>query len=202
MQGSCPWLFGPSPSLQPRELTITTSRRRCCWWCSWSGNISWLRETKVKEVEEVQHTRMTLASQRWWTGYKHVEWGILVCCAIKGPWEYSQPLWPWKDLHRTADLRTFAQALQRCSHSRLCCLCLLLKSLLWLSFFLLLLLLFFFFFFFWSFVFLGPHSWHNVCSQARGRVGATAVRLPHSHRNTRSKPRLQPTPQLMATPDP
>ena len=39
-------------------------------------------------------------------------------------------------------------------------------------------------------------------SQAGGPVGATAARLRHSHINTGSNPRLQPTPQLMATPDP
>ena len=36
-------------------------------------------------------------------------------------------------------------------------------------------------------------------SQARGRMGAIAAGLCHSHRNARSEPRLQPTPQLMAT---
>ena len=39
-------------------------------------------------------------------------------------------------------------------------------------------------------------------SQARGGIGAVAVSLYHSHSNVGSKPRLQPTPQLMATPDP
>ena len=39
-------------------------------------------------------------------------------------------------------------------------------------------------------------------SQARGRNGATAAGLHHSHSNTGSKPRLRPTPQLTATPDP
>ena len=38
-------------------------------------------------------------------------------------------------------------------------------------------------------------------SQARGLIGAVAASLLQSHRNTRSEPRLQPTPQLMATPD-
>ena len=37
-------------------------------------------------------------------------------------------------------------------------------------------------------------------SQARGRIRATASGLHHSH--ARSKPHLQPTPQLMAMPDP
>ena len=39
-------------------------------------------------------------------------------------------------------------------------------------------------------------------SQARSRIRATAANLHHSYRNTRSKPRLWRTPQLMATPDP
>ena len=37
-------------------------------------------------------------------------------------------------------------------------------------------------------------------SQARGPIRATAAGLRHSH--IRSKPSLQPTPQLTATPDP
>ena len=36
-------------------------------------------------------------------------------------------------------------------------------------------------------------------SQARAPIGATAAGLHHSHSNARSEPRLQPTPQLMAT---
>ena len=39
-------------------------------------------------------------------------------------------------------------------------------------------------------------------SQARGVTGATAAGLRHSHSNAGSKPCLQPTPQLTATPDP
>ena len=39
-------------------------------------------------------------------------------------------------------------------------------------------------------------------SQARGPIGATAASLCQSHSNARSKPRLRPTPQLTATPDP
>jgi len=38
-------------------------------------------------------------------------------------------------------------------------------------------------------------------SQARGLIGAVATGLRQSHSNTGSKPRLQPTPQLTATPD-
>ena len=36
-------------------------------------------------------------------------------------------------------------------------------------------------------------------SQARGRIRATAASLHHSHSHAKSKPYLQPTPQLMAT---
>ena len=39
-------------------------------------------------------------------------------------------------------------------------------------------------------------------SEAKGRIRATAVSLCHSHSNSGSEPRLRPTPQLMATPDP
>ena len=39
-------------------------------------------------------------------------------------------------------------------------------------------------------------------SQARGQIGAAAVGLHHSHSDARSKPHLQPTPQLTARPDP
>jgi len=39
-------------------------------------------------------------------------------------------------------------------------------------------------------------------SQARGRIGAVATGLCHSHSNAKSEPSLQPTPQLTAMPDP
>ena len=39
-------------------------------------------------------------------------------------------------------------------------------------------------------------------SQARGLIGAIAASLCHSHCNVGSELRLQPTPQLMATPGP
>ena len=39
-------------------------------------------------------------------------------------------------------------------------------------------------------------------SQARGRIGAVATGLHHSHSNAESEPRLRPMPQLTATPDP
>ena len=39
-------------------------------------------------------------------------------------------------------------------------------------------------------------------SQARGPIGAVATGLHQSHSNTGSKLHLQPTPQLIAMPDP
>ena len=39
-------------------------------------------------------------------------------------------------------------------------------------------------------------------SQARGRIGAAAASLHHSHSNAGSNSRLGPTPQLMAMPNP
>ena len=39
-------------------------------------------------------------------------------------------------------------------------------------------------------------------SQARGRIGAVATSLRQSHSNAGSESHLQPTPQIMATPDP
>ena len=39
-------------------------------------------------------------------------------------------------------------------------------------------------------------------SQARDLIGAVATSLCHSHSSTGSELRLQPTPQLRATPDP
>ena len=39
-------------------------------------------------------------------------------------------------------------------------------------------------------------------SQARGRTGAVATGLHYNNSKARFEPRLQPTPQLMATPDP
>jgi len=38
-------------------------------------------------------------------------------------------------------------------------------------------------------------------SQARGLIGAVAASHSHSHSNSGSEPHMQPTPQLMATPD-
>ena len=39
-------------------------------------------------------------------------------------------------------------------------------------------------------------------SQARGQIRIAAAALHHSHSNAGSEPRLQPIPQLTATPDP
>ena len=65
-------------------------------------------------------------------------------------------------------------------------------------------LIFFIFLFFIFFVFL-PLLWAAPAayggSQARGRIGALATGLHQSHSNAGSEPRLQPTPQLTATPD-
>ena len=52
------------------------------------------------------------------------------------------------------------------------------------------------------FCFLGAKPVAHGGSQARGLIRATAADPHHSHRDTRSKPCLRPTPQLTATPDP
>ena len=62
------------------------------------------------------------------------------------------------------------------------------------------LFLFLFFFVFLSFPRATPAAYGG--SQARGLIGAVAAGLHQSHSNAGSEPRLQPTPQLMATPDP
>jgi len=62
---------------------------------------------------------------------------------------------------------------------------------------------FFFFFYFFVFVFFwgaAPVAYGG--SQARGPIGAVAAGLHPGHSNTESKPRLWPTPQLTAMPDP
>ena len=46
------------------------------------------------------------------------------------------------------------------------------------------------------------HFLFLIGSQARGPIRAVAASLHQSHSNMGSKPHLQPTPQLMATPDP
>ena len=63
------------------------------------------------------------------------------------------------------------------------------------------------FFFFLSFVVVVvvAISWATPTayggSQARGPIGVAATGLRQSHSNAGSEPRLQPTPQLTATPD-
>ena len=58
-----------------------------------------------------------------------------------------------------------------------------------------------FFLFFFLFLFRAAPMPYGS-SQARGRSGATAADLHHSHSNMGSEPHLQPTPQVTATPDP
>ena len=67
-----------------------------------------------------------------------------------------------------------------------------------------LLLSFFFLFCFLFFVFCLFRSSPSAggSSQARGRIRATAAGLRHSHSHPGFEPRLWPTPQLTATPDP
>jgi len=57
----------------------------------------------------------------------------------------------------------------------------------------------FFFFVFFAISWATPAAYGG--SQARGRIGAVATSLRQSHSNAGSEPRLQPTPQLTATPD-
>ena len=54
-----------------------------------------------------------------------------------------------------------------------------------------------------SYIFRAPPTTYGS-SQARGRIGATAAGLQHSHShsNTRSEPCLRPVTQITATPDP
>ena len=58
------------------------------------------------------------------------------------------------------------------------------------------------FIYFLSFVFLRAAPTTYGGSQVLGPIGAVAASLHHGHSNARSNLRLQPTPQLMATPDP
>ena len=60
--------------------------------------------------------------------------------------------------------------------------------------------LYFFFFYLLSVFRAIPATYGG--SQARGPIGATVACLCQSHSNAGSQPRLQPTPQLMATLDP
>ena len=57
----------------------------------------------------------------------------------------------------------------------------------------------FFFFFFFAISWAAPAVYGG--SQARGPIGAVAAGLHQSHSNAGSDQRLQPTPQLAATPD-
>ena len=59
-----------------------------------------------------------------------------------------------------------------------------------------------FFFFFVFLPFLGPLPVAYGSSQARSLIGAVATGLRQGYSNAGSEPRLQPTPQLTATPDP
>ena len=59
---------------------------------------------------------------------------------------------------------------------------------------------FFFFFFFFGLFRAVPMGYAS--SHARGRIGAAATGLHHSHGHTRSKPRIPPALQLVAMPDP
>jgi len=60
--------------------------------------------------------------------------------------------------------------------------------------------LFYFIYLFLSFSRAAPVAYGG--SQARGPIGAVAASLRHSHSHLGSEPRLQPTPQLTAMPDP
>ena len=57
-------------------------------------------------------------------------------------------------------------------------------------------------FFFGLFAFSRATPMAHGGSQARGLIGAVATGLCHSHSNAGSELRLQPTPHLMAMPDP
>ena len=59
-----------------------------------------------------------------------------------------------------------------------------------------------FFFVFLSFCLSGAAPVAYGGSQAKGLIRAVAASLCHSHSNAGPEPRLQPTPQLTATPDP
>ena len=58
----------------------------------------------------------------------------------------------------------------------------------------------FFFFSLFAISWVAPTAYGG--SQARDPIGAVAAGLLQSHSSAGSEPRLQPTPQLMATPDP
>ena len=60
----------------------------------------------------------------------------------------------------------------------------------------------FFFFFFFCFLLFRATPVAHESLQARGQIRASVAGLCHSHSSAGSKPCLQPTPQLMARPDP
>ena len=60
----------------------------------------------------------------------------------------------------------------------------------------------YYFIFIFGFCLLRAASAAYRSSQAKGRIGATAAGLHHSHSKVGSEPCLRPTPQLMATLDP
>ena len=60
----------------------------------------------------------------------------------------------------------------------------------------------FFFFFFGLFAISWAAPVAYAGSQAKGGIGAVATGLYHSHSRAGSEPRLRPTPQFTATPDP
>ena len=66
--------------------------------------------------------------------------------------------------------------------------------------FILFLFLFIYLFLLFAFPRAAPAAYSG--SQARGLIGAVAAGLRQSHSNAGSEAHLQPTPQLMATPDP
>ena len=57
-------------------------------------------------------------------------------------------------------------------------------------------------YYFLFFCFLGPHPRQMEVPKLGVKLELQAASLHHSHSNIRSKLRLWPTPQLMATPDP
>ena len=62
------------------------------------------------------------------------------------------------------------------------------------------LIFYFLFFFLFAISWAAPSAYGG--SLARGLIGAVATGLRHSHSNSGSEPRLQPTPQILATLDP
>ena len=61
---------------------------------------------------------------------------------------------------------------------------------------------YYYYYYFYIFAFSRAAPMAYGGSQARGLIGAVAAGLRQSHSNAGSEPRLKPTPQLTATPDP